>query len=76
MKVTSSAGKHEFSLNVKTVIGFQGCEEDVKIISTVIGIESGYISFLARPQRENVALTRARLYIINFTKKKNSNIYA
>nr|KAJ0214645.1 hypothetical protein LSAT_V11C400183880 [Lactuca sativa] len=31
----------------------EGCEEDVKIISTVIGIESGYISFLARPQREN-----------------------
>ncbi|CAI9299873.1 unnamed protein product [Lactuca saligna] len=43
MKVISSAGKHEFSLDVKTVIGFQGCEEDVKIISTVIGIESGYI---------------------------------
>ncbi|KAL7603779.1 hypothetical protein Lser_V15G16947 [Lactuca serriola] len=31
----------------------EGCEEDVKIISTVIGIESGYIGFLARPQREN-----------------------
>ncbi|CAI9303027.1 unnamed protein product [Lactuca saligna] len=38
----------------------EGCEEDVKIISTVIGIESGYIGFLARPQRENVALIRAR----------------
>ncbi|KAL7611605.1 hypothetical protein Lser_V15G07034 [Lactuca serriola] len=54
------AGKHEFSLNVKTVDGFQGCEEDVIIISTVTGIASGSIGFLARPQRANVALTRAR----------------
>ncbi|CAI9272147.1 unnamed protein product [Lactuca saligna] len=54
------AGKHEFSLNVKTVDGFQGCEEDVIIISTVTGISSGSIGFLARSQRANVALTRAR----------------
>ncbi|KAI3794414.1 hypothetical protein L1987_37045 [Smallanthus sonchifolius] len=54
---TSDAG---FSVKVGTVDGFQGCEEDVIIISTVTGVGNGSLGFLATPQRANVALTRAR----------------
>lgn len=50
----------KFSVNVRTVDGFQGCEEDVIIISTVTGKRNGSIGFLSTPQRANVALTRAR----------------
>ncbi|KAI3798715.1 hypothetical protein L1987_33993 [Smallanthus sonchifolius] len=54
---TSEAG---FSVKVGTVDGFQGCEEDVIIISTVTGVGNGSLGFLATRQRANVALTRAR----------------
>ncbi|KAK1410599.1 hypothetical protein QVD17_37136 [Tagetes erecta] len=53
-------GKCDFSVKVATVDGFQGCEEDVIIISTVTGVGSGSLGFLAAPERANVALTRAR----------------
>ncbi|XP_075090185.1 uncharacterized protein LOC107780673 isoform X2 [Nicotiana tabacum] len=49
-----------FSVNVRSVDGFQGCEEDVVIISTVRGNGSGLVGFLSSRQRANVALTRAR----------------
>ncbi|KAI3519060.1 hypothetical protein L1887_08052 [Cichorium endivia] len=57
---TMEARKHEFSVNIRTVDGFQGCEEDVIIISSVTGIGSRSIGFLSTDQRANVALTRAR----------------
>lgn len=57
---TKEAGNVDFCVNVGTVDGFQGCEEDVIIISTVTGIENGSIGFLKSRQRANVALTRAR----------------
>ncbi|PWA77566.1 P-loop containing nucleoside triphosphate hydrolase [Artemisia annua] len=50
----------DFSVNVRTVDGFQGCEEDLIIISTVTAKGSDSIGFLSTSQRANVALTRAR----------------
>ncbi|TXG56676.1 hypothetical protein EZV62_017989 [Acer yangbiense] len=49
-----------FVVKVKSVDGFQGGEEDIIIISTVRCNNGGYIGFLSKPQRVNVALTRAR----------------
>lgn len=50
----------KFVVNVKSIDGFQGGEEDVIIISTVRTHRGGSIGFLSSPQRTNVALTRAR----------------
>uniref|UniRef100_A0A803Q387 UvrD-like helicase ATP-binding domain-containing protein n=1 Tax=Cannabis sativa TaxID=3483 RepID=A0A803Q387_CANSA len=53
-----------FRVKVKTIDGFQGGEEDIIIMSTVIG--ESYCSigqsldFVSKPQIMNVALTRAR----------------
>ncbi|KAM0022021.1 putative P-loop containing nucleoside triphosphate hydrolase, DNA2/NAM7 helicase, helicase [Helianthus debilis subsp. tardiflorus] len=49
-----------FLVNVRSVDGFQGSEEDVIIISTVRCNSKGSVGFLANHQRTNVALTRAR----------------
>ncbi|CAL1352529.1 unnamed protein product [Linum trigynum] len=53
-------GIEGFSVEVKSVDGFQGGEEDIIIISTVRSNKSGVIGFLSNAQRTNVALTRAR----------------
>ncbi|KAM7523913.1 hypothetical protein LguiA_013815 [Lonicera macranthoides] len=50
----------DFSVNVSSVDGFQGSEEDVIIISTVRSNGNGSIGFLSNLQRTNVGLTRAR----------------
>lgn len=49
-----------FTVNVRSVDGFQGGEEDVIIISTVRCNGAGSVGFLSNNQRANVALTRAR----------------
>ncbi|KAD7478543.1 hypothetical protein E3N88_01679 [Mikania micrantha] len=70
----------DFSVKVGTVDGFQGCEEDVIIISTVTGVGNGSIGFLGTHERANVALTRARhcLWILGNgdTLKLSSPIWA
>ncbi|KAL9162447.1 hypothetical protein ABFS82_07G090600 [Erythranthe guttata] len=50
----------KFIVNVKSIDGFQGGEEDIIIISTVRSNKSGSVGFLSSTQRTNVALTRAR----------------
>ncbi|KAL3838764.1 hypothetical protein ACJIZ3_023355 [Penstemon smallii] len=52
--------KDKFSVNVRSVDGFQGGEEDIIIISTVRCNVNGSVGFLSNCQRTNVALTRAR----------------
>lgn len=54
--------KHGFTVKVKSIDGFQGGEEDIIIISTVRCNTGGSIGFISKPQRINVALTRARYY--------------
>ncbi|PON39566.1 P-loop containing nucleoside triphosphate hydrolase [Parasponia andersonii] len=49
-----------FRVKVKTVDGFQGGEEDIIIMSTVRCNGSHSLDFISKPQRINVALTRAR----------------
>ncbi|XP_058098086.1 helicase SEN1-like isoform X2 [Magnolia sinica] len=50
----------DFVVNVKSIDGFQGGEEDVIIMSTVRSNSNGSVGFLSNTQRTNVALTRAR----------------
>lgn len=56
----NSVSDELFTLNIRSVDGFQGGEEDVIIISTVRSNGNGKIGFLSNRQRANVALTRAR----------------
>ncbi|KAL0898632.1 hypothetical protein Bca101_082593 [Brassica carinata] len=58
-KYSSSSGQL-FTMNVRSVDGFQGGEEDIIIISTVRSNGNGKVGFLSNRQRANVALTRAR----------------
>jgi senataxin len=64
-----------FSVNVRSVDGFQGGEEDIIIISTVRSNLSGKVGFLSNRQRANVAITRAR-YVIVMLIPCTTNIYA
>ncbi|XP_060669556.1 uncharacterized protein LOC132800264 isoform X1 [Ziziphus jujuba] len=49
-----------FLVKVKTIDGFQGGEEDIIIISSVRSNSFQSVGFISKPQRVNVALTRAR----------------
>jgi senataxin len=56
----TSISNSRFSVNVRSVDGVQGGEEDIIIISTVRSNRSGNVGFLSNRQRANVAMTRAR----------------
>ncbi|KAF5480087.1 hypothetical protein F2P56_000857 [Juglans regia] len=60
LKKYSTYSNEGFSVDVRSVDGFQGGEQDVVIISTVRCNGNGTIGFLSNRQRANVALTRAR----------------
>ncbi|WJX58554.1 hypothetical protein P8452_43997 [Trifolium repens] len=65
-----------FTVNVRSVDGFQGGEEDIIIISSVRSNLGGNVGFLSDRRRANVAMTRARhcLWIVgNATTLMNSN---
>ena len=64
MKKYSSDYISGFSVNVRSVDGFQGGEEDIIIISTVRSNGMGKVGFLSNRQRTNVALTRAKYVTI------------
>lgn len=54
----------DLDITINTVDGFQGRERDVVYISLVRSNERGEIGFLADYRRMNVALTRAKQYLI------------
>ncbi|XP_061353992.1 uncharacterized protein LOC133298681 [Gastrolobium bilobum] len=64
-----------FKVNVKSIDGFQGGEQDVVILSTVRTNNRTSLEFIASPQRTNVALTRARhcLWILGNERALTSN---
>jgi superfamily I DNA and/or RNA helicase len=51
-------------VEVGTVDGFQGREKEVVIVDLVRSNESGELGFLANTRRMNVALTRARRFLL------------
>jgi superfamily I DNA and/or RNA helicase len=51
-------------LEIGTVDGFQGREKEAVIVDLVRSNESGEIGFLANTRRMNVALTRARRFLL------------
>lgn len=53
-----------FNLTINTVDGFQGRERDVVYLSLVRSNEKAEIGFLADYRRMNVAITRAKKYLI------------
>lgn len=54
----------DFNLTINTVDGFQGRERDVVYLSLVRSNEKQEIGFLADYRRMNVAITRAKKYLI------------
>ncbi|HWU85853.1 MAG TPA: AAA domain-containing protein, partial [Kofleriaceae bacterium] len=51
-------------LEIGTVDGFQGREKEAVIVDLVRSNERGEIGFLANTRRMNVALTRARRFLL------------
>jgi senataxin len=64
-----------FNVNVKSIDGFQGGEQDIIILSTVRTNYKTSLQFVSSSQRTNVALTRARycLWILGNERALASN---
>lgn len=58
------AAERSAGLEIATVDGFQGREKEAVIVDTVRSNPDGEIGFLADTRRMNVALTRARRYLL------------
>jgi superfamily I DNA and/or RNA helicase len=56
--------RQENSIQIDTIDGFQGQEEDVVVMSLVRSNKAGSIGFLSDQRRLNVSLTRARRKLI------------
>lgn len=54
----------DFNITINTVDGFQGRERDVVYLSLVRSNSNGEIGFLSDYRRMNVALTRAKKYLV------------
>jgi len=53
----------KLTINVSTIDGFQGQENDIVIISLVRSNDTGEIGFLKEYRRLNVAMTRAKIHL-------------
>ena len=62
--IDAEEGLRQMDVTVNTVDGFQGRERDVVYLSLVRSNERQEIGFLADYRRMNVAITRARKYLI------------
>ena len=62
--IDTEEGLRQMDVTVNTVDGFQGRERDVVYLSLVRSNERQEIGFLADYRRMNVAITRARKYLI------------
>lgn len=62
-KLASAGALHE-QIEINSVDSFQGREKEVVIISTVRSNESGQIGFLEEFRRTNVAISRAKKFLI------------
>jgi superfamily I DNA and/or RNA helicase len=57
-------GEVDAGLEVDTVDGFQGREKEAVVVDLVRSNDDGEIGFLADTRRMNVALTRARRFLL------------
>ena len=63
-RIEAEGRLNDFSITINTVDGFQGRERDVVYLSLVRSNNQGEIGFLADYRRMNVALTRAKKYLV------------
>ncbi|MEM9929751.1 MAG: AAA domain-containing protein [Bacteroidota bacterium] len=63
-RIEAEGRLQDFHLTINTVDGFQGREREVVYLSLVRSNDKGEIGFLADYRRMNVAMTRAKKYLV------------